>query len=311
MLSNYSDKESVISTGDARLPAAHDKSGNNFLKSENNFLTNKETISIEARHFISSLNLKSLWEYRELFYFLALRDIKIRYKQTLLGIAWVLLQPIITTVIFTTIAFRLGTGQDLKVPYPLFAFSGLMLWIFINSAISNCSNSLINHSGLITKVYFPRLLIPLSAVGATIVDLFFGFVSLLVAMLIYGVMPTWKSLLILPLMIPTLLLTLGLGILTAALNVKYRDVKYILPFILQVFFFISPIFYALSIIPPESLWLWKLNPLTGLMENFRALLFNQNIDWYSLSVSIAISVALFLLSVFVFHRMEDDFADVI
>ncbi|MGI8469872.1 MAG: ABC transporter permease [Pyrinomonadaceae bacterium] len=304
MLSNYSDKKSIVSTGNKRLPALYKNSGDGFLKP-------KDTISIESRHFISSLNLLNLWEYRELFYFLALRDIKIRYKQTLIGIAWVLLQPIITTVIFTTIAFKLGTGQDPKVPYPLFAFSGLMLWIFINSAISNCSNSLINHSGLITKVYFPRLIIPLSAVGATLVDLFFGFVSLLIAMLLYGVTPSWKNLLILPLMIPTLLLTLGLGILTAALNVKYRDVKYILPFILQVFFFISPIFYSLSIIPAESLWLWKLNPLTGLMENFRALLFNQNIDWSSLSISIVISLLLFLLSVFVFHRMEDDFADVI
>lgn len=303
MLSNYSDKKPVISTGNKVLSALYG-GGNDFPK-------DKDTISIESKHFISSLNLFKLWEYRELFYFLALRDIKIRYKQTLLGIAWVLLQPIITTIIFTTIAFRLGTSQNLAVPYPLFAFSGLMLWIFINSAIGNCSNSLINHSGLITKVYFPRLIIPLSAVGATLVDLFFGFASLLIAMLYYGVMPKWESLLILPLMIPTLLLTLGLGILTAALNVKYRDVKYILPFILQTLFFISPIFYSLSIIPEESLWLWKLNPFTGLMENFRALLFNQAIDWYSLIISIVVSLLLFLLSVFVFHQMEDDFADVI
>lgn len=305
MLSNYSDKESSVSTADAAGLSA--LPGNR----KNAFPKNQDTILIESKHFISSLNLVNLWEYRELFYFLALRDIKIRYKQTLVGIAWVVVQPIITTLIFTMIAFRLATGEDLNVPYPLFAFSGLMLWLFINSAILNCSNSLINHSNLITKVYFPRLIIPLSAVGATLVDLFFGFVTLLIAMLIYGVMPSWKSLLIVPLMIPALLLTLGLGILTAALNVKYRDVKYILPFTLQIFFFISPVFYSLSIIPQESLWLWKLNPLTGLMENFRALLFNQSFDWYSLTVSTVISVSLFFLSVYVFHQMEDDFADVI
>lgn len=304
MLTEYSTKETVISAED-------DQVSTQPLNNENDLFEGKNSIVIEPKHFISSLNLKTLWEYNELFYFLALRDIKIRYKQTLLGIAWVLLQPIITTVIFTTIFLRLGTDQNLSVPYPLFAFSGFTLWTFINAAISNSSNSLINHSSLITKVYFPRLVIPIASVGATLVDLAFGLISLLIAMLIYGVMPTWSFLLIPFLIIPSLFLALGVGIITAALNVKYRDVKYILPFVLQIFFFISPIFYSLSMLPPASVPLWKLNPVTGIVENFRALLFGLQFDWYSFGISMGISLAVFFLAVYVFHWMEDDFADVI
>jgi lipopolysaccharide transport system permease protein len=305
MLTEYSPKETVISAEDKQMSV--EPSGNNA----DNLFENKDSIIIEPKHFISSLDLKSLWEYRELFYFLALRDIKIRYKQTLLGIAWVVLQPVITTLIFTTIFLRLAPSQELVVPYPLLAFSGFTLWTFINAAILNSSNSLINHSALITKVYFPRLVIPISAVGATLVDLSLGLGSLLVAMLIYKVPLTWGILWIPVLLIPALLLSLGFGIIMAALNVRYRDVKYILPFVLQLLLFSSPIFYSLSMLSKETIWMWQFNPLTGILENFRALLFGQNLDWYSLSVSIIVSVAVFFLAVYVFHKMEDDFADVI
>ncbi len=278
---------------------------------EDDLLTGKDSIVIESSNFISSIDLISIWKYRELLYFLALRDIKIRYKQTLLGIAWVLLQPIVTTAIFTTIFLRLGTSQDLTVPYPLFAFSGFTLWTFINSAITNCSGSLINHSNLITKVYFPRLIIPFSAALATLLDLVFGLMSLMFAMLIYGVVPNWRMLLLPLLIVPTLLLALGIGIFTAALNVKYRDVKYILPFLIQIFFFISPVFYSLSMLPEESVALWQFNPLTGILENFRALLFGLPFDFYSFGVSVTVSVLIFLTAIYTFHRLEDDFADVI
>lgn len=275
------------------------------------YFESSKSINIEPSKFFSNLDLAGIWHYRELLYFLALRDIKIRYKQTLLGIAWVLLQPIITTIIFTTIFFRLGTGQNLEIPYPLFTFSGFTIWTFINSAIMNCSNSLINHSSLITKVYFPRLIIPISAVVATLVDLVFGLTSLLIAMIIYKVSPTWESVLVILLIIPTLFLSLGVGIIAASLNVKYRDVKYVLPFILQILFFISPVFYSLSMLPENSVWVWKLNPITGILENFRALLFGLKLDWHSLGIACVFSIAFFALAVFLFHRMEDDFADVI
>lgn len=307
MLTEYSSKETIVSAKNEPVPAAAEPPES----SQNSSFKNKNSVVIEPKHFIASLDLRSLWEYNELFYFLALRDIKIRYKQTLLGIAWVLLQPIITTVIFTTIFLRLGTSQNLSVPYPLFAFSGFTLWIFINSAISNSSNSLINHSNLITKVYFPRLVIPLSSVGATLVDLGFGLISLIIAMFIYGVSPTWQIIFVPLLIVPVIFLALGVGIITAALNVKYRDVKYILPFVLQIFFFMSPIFYSLSMLPEGSVGIWKLNPVTGFVENFRALLFGLEFDWSSFGISVGVSLALFFLSVYIFHWMEDDFADVI
>ncbi len=305
MLPEYSTKDGVI--------GIHETNASDHLKTENpDHLSNTQNrVVIENKQFVSMFDLSGIWSYRELLYFLALRDIKIRYKQTLLGIAWVLLQPIITTVIFTTIFLKLGTGQNLEVPYPLFAFSGFTLWTFINAAINNCSNSLVNHSSLITKVYFPRLIIPISAVGATLVDLFFGLLSLVIAMLIYGVTPRWQMLLLPFLIIPAVLLSLGIGIFTASLNVKYRDIKYILPFLLQVFLFISPVFYALSMLPEDSVWIWQFNPLTGILENFRALLFGLSFDWFSFGVSFGISLFAFFLAVYVFHRMEDDFADVI
>lgn len=302
MLTKYSTKDGVSTAVNNHLPPPPSKNDNS---------EDDKTVIIEPSKFVSSLDLKGIWEYRELLYFLALRDLKIRYKQTLLGIAWVLLQPIVTTIIFTTIFFRLGTSENLQIPYPLFAFSGFTFWSFISSAISNSSNSLVNHSSLVTKVYFPRLVIPFSAVLATLVDLAFGLLSLLIAMLIYDVYPNKWSPLVFLLIIPALFLSLGIGILTAALNVKYRDVKYILPFILQVFFFISPVFYSLTMLPENSVDVWKLNPVTGILENFRALMFGLPIDWYSLIISMTISIAIFILAIFVFHKMEDDFADII
>lgn len=305
MLTEYSTKNTAIKIGNEKdSDVSIDETPNLFSGGQN--LT-----VIENQNFVSMLDMRGIWHYRELLYFLALRDIKIRYKQTLLGIAWVLLQPIITTVIFTTIFLKLGTAQNLAVPYPLFAFSGFTLWTFINAAINNCSNSLVNHSSLITKVYFPRLIIPFSAVGATLVDLFFGLVSLLIAMLIYGVTPTWHFFLIPLIIIPAIFLSLGIGIFTAALNVKYRDVKYILPFLLQVFLFISPVFYSLSMLSEDSVWIWQFNPLTGILENFRALLFGLSFDWFSFGIATGVSLLAFFLAVYVFHRMEDDFADVI
>ena len=305
MLTEYSTKETVLEIEHERA------SGASFVNDLSSISDVKSSIVIENKSFTSMLDLRGIWNYRELLYFLALRDIKIRYKQTLLGIAWVLLQPVITTVIFTTIFLKLGTAQDLEVPYPLFAFSGFTLWTFVNAAINNCSNSLVNHSNLITKVYFPRLVIPISAVGATLVDLFFGLISLVLAMLVYKVTPTWHVIFLPLLIVPAIFLSLGIGIFTAALNVKYRDVKYILPFLLQVFMFISPVFYSLSMLSKDSVWLWEFNPLTGILENFRSLMFGLTFDWFSFGVSTAVSLATFLLAVYVFHRMEDDFADVI
>ena len=281
------------------------------IKVEDEDQMSENAVVIEPTHFISSINIKVLWEYRELIYFLALRDVKIRYKQTLLGVAWVVLQPVITTAIFTAIFLRLGQIQDSVIPYALFTFSGFTLWVFVNSAISTSSNSLINHSVLITKVFFPRLVIPISAVCATLLDLALGLATLFIAMLLYQVHLTWQILLIPFIILPALFLSLGLGIILAALNVKYRDVKYILPFFLQLLLFASPVFYSLNMLSEGTTWMWQFNPLTGILENFRSLLFGLPFDWFSFSISVASSLVVFFLAVFVFHRMEDDFADVI
>jgi lipopolysaccharide transport system permease protein len=308
MFKDFSTEEPMLSAQNKKsvvTAAPHENNQNHSIDDSGDWIV------IEPSQFLSSLSLKSFWEYRELFYFLALRDLKIRYKQTIIGVAWVLLQPIITTVIFTMIFLRFGQAINPEIPYPLFAFSGFTLWTFINAAILNSSFSLINHSNLITKVFFPRLIVPMSAVGATLLDFLLGFGALMIAMAIYGVGFRWEILLVFVLMIPVLALALGLGIFFAALNVKYRDVKYILPFGLQILFFSSPIFYSLDILPEDAVWVWKLNPITGILENYRALLFGQAMDFHSLSISVIISFSIFFLAVYVFHRMEDSFADVI
>jgi lipopolysaccharide transport system permease protein len=270
-----------------------------------------ERTIIEPPRLFSDLDLAGLWQHRELFYLLAVRDIKIRYKQAVLGVAWVVVQPLISTLIFTMIFRSLGIGAELSVPYPLFAFSGFVIWSFMNGAILNCSGCLINHRNLITFVYFPRLILPLAAAAATMVDLAFGLLSLAGVMLIYQRPPAWQTpLVVIPIAV-AVMLTLGMIILSASLNVKYRDVKYVLPFILQILFFISPVFYSLSMIDQSSVWLWKLNPLTGILENFRAALFGLPIDWLSLLIAAVVAVVLFVGSMFVFQRMVDDFADVI
>jgi lipopolysaccharide transport system permease protein len=293
------------------LQSSEDIENNSRTKEGNRERLSKNSIVIEPTNFMSSLNPRAFWDYRELIYFLALRDLKIRYKQTFLGIAWVLLQPLLTTVIFTAIFLRIGGHEKSDIPYALVAFSGFSVWTFVNSAITNSSNSLINHSTLITKVYFPRLIIPVAAVAATLVDLVFGLAGLLVMILIYQIPLSWQIVFLPLLILPILFLSLGIGIITAAQNVKYRDVKYILPVALQLFLFASPVFYSLSMLSEGTTWMWQLNPLTGILENFRALIFRSAFDWSSFAYSALFSLILFLLAVYVFHRMEDDFADVI
>ncbi|MDQ4120879.1 MAG: ABC transporter permease [Acidobacteriota bacterium] len=257
------------------------------------------------------LEWREYWSYRELFYFLALRDIKVRYKQTALGIAWVLLQPIATTLIFAILFSRFASSDAFPVPFALFAFSGFVLWTFVNTAISYAANSLINHSGLITKVYFPRLIIPAAAVAACLLDLLVGLVSLAAAMIFYGIVPTWKIVFAPFFLLLILLLTLGVGILLSAINVKFRDVKQLLPFAIQFWLFISPVFYSLKLLPENLVWLWKLNPLSGALENFRAALFGLEFDIIGILLSVVITIVVLLAALYVFRRMEDDFADVI
>lgn len=257
------------------------------------------------------LNLAELWHSRELLYFLTLRDIKVRYKQTLMGLAWVIIQPLTTMLIFTLVFNRFVKLDAGALPYPLFALSGLLLWLFFANAVTNSTNSLVSNANLITKVYFPRLFIPAAAVGAGLVDLGVSFLLLVALAFYYGLTPT-INILLLPLFILLMtVLALGVGLLSAALTVKYRDLRHALPFIIQLWMFASPVIYPAGIVPERWQWLLTINPVAGIIEGFRASLTGQPFSWPHVGVAAAISFVLLVFSIYVFRRFEDTFADVV
>ncbi|HEX7316864.1 MAG TPA: ABC transporter permease [Pyrinomonadaceae bacterium] len=250
-----------------------------------------------------------LWTYRELLYFLMWRDIKVRYKQAALGLAWVIMQPLFTAFIFTVFMGWLGRFTSDQVPYPLFVYAGLLVWTFFSNAVLNGGNSIVGNANLITKVYFPRAIIPAAAIGARLVDLGVAFVILVGLMIYYGVGVTWNTLMVVPLLILVTLFSFGLGLLLSALNVKYRDVGLAVPVIIQLWMFVSPVIYSSSIVPAKWQTLYDLNPLVGMLEGFRAALFNLQFDWTALAVSAVSTVALLVYSAYVFRRVERSFAD--
>jgi len=258
----------------------------------------------------ATLNLRELWEYRELLYFLTWRDIKVRYKQTAMGAAWAIVQPLFTMLIFTLFfSIFVGVPSD-GIPYPVFAYAGLLPWTFFAGAVSNSSNSIIGSAGLITKVYFPRMLIPAATVGAGLVDLVIATVILIALTLLYGV-TLRGSLVMIPLLAAlTMMLALGAGILIAALTARYRDVRHVLPFVLQLWMFASPIIYPLSVVPAKWRWTLELNPLTGIIEGFRSSLMGRAFNWRAIIVSSVVALTLFICSAFIFRRLEKSFADV-
>ncbi len=259
----------------------------------------------------AAINLRDLWAYRELVYFLTWRDVKVRYKQTLLGAAWAVIQPVAATIVFWLFFGRLaGVGSD-GIPYPVFAYAGLMVWTFFSNALNNSGNSLVGNANLITKVYFPRMIIPGAAVAAGLVDFAIAFVILIGLMMYYGIHAT-ANLLILPLPVMlTALLALGAGLWTSALNVKYRDIRYALPFGIQLWMFATPIVYPASLVPDKWRWLLVLNPMTGIVEGYRAALFGSRLDWQALGVSALITLLVLVYSAFAFKRMERSFADIV
>lgn len=257
-------------------------------------------------------DLKILWAYRELLFFLAWRDIQVRYKQTLLGVVWVVIQPLLTVLLFTTIFHHFAGIASDSIPYFLFSYAGLLLWTFFASTVSNSSQSLVGNTNLITKVYFPRLLIPGATVGAGTVDLLVSFLLLFLIMMVYGLPFTWRLIMLPFLIFLTILLSLGVGILLSALNVKYRDIRHTVPFLLQFWMFVSPVIYPTSLIPDKWRWIFLLNPLTGIIESFRAVLFSKvPIDWAALGLSTLVTTAILIVSSYVFRRMERNFADLI
>jgi lipopolysaccharide transport system permease protein len=273
-------------------------------------LPREPVIVIDARRTRTSLNLPELLAHRELLFFLTWRDVKVRYKQTLLGASWAILQPLLTMLIFTLLFSRFA-GIRSDVPYPIFSYAGLLIWTFFANAVTNSGNSLVSSANLITKIYFPRMIIPTAAVAAGFVDLVLGFLPLILLMIYYRVPPRPSSLLILPLLAVTCIGALGVGMLFSALNVKYRDVRYAIPFIMQIWMFLSPVIYPQNMLPQKWQWLLMLNPLTGIIENFRVTLFGGSFQWGAFGISLGIASLTLIAAAYIFRRIETTFADVV
>ena len=256
---------------------------------------------------------RDLWRYRELFYFLAWRDILVRYKQTTIGIAWSMLRPFLTMVAFTIVFSKLAKLPSDGVPYPILVFAALLPWQFFSNSLSEASNSLIVNSNLLTKVYFPRLIVPSSSVIVSFVDFCISLCILALLMLLYGVTPDWRILL-LPLFFAIAFITsFGCSLWLAALNVKYRDFRYVVPFIVQFGLYISPVGFSSAIVPEKWRLLYSLNPMVGVIDGFRWGLLGgrTQIYWQGLFLSVLVSLLVFFLGLRCFRNMERNFADVI
>jgi lipopolysaccharide transport system permease protein len=259
-----------------------------------------------------AINLAELWQYRELLLFQAARDIKVRYKQTLLGAGWAILQPVLTMVVFSIVFGRLAGVSSEGVPYPVFAFAALLPWQLFAYALTHSSNSLLENPELLTKVYFPRLIMPLASVLAGLVDFAIAFAVLVLMMLSYGIVPGW-AILTLPLFIAlAIAAALSVGLWLSALNVKYRDVRYTIPFLAQIWMLASPVGYSAAEIPPEWQGLFGINPMVSVIEGFRwALLGRSSSPGPMLAASAAATAFLLIGGLFYFRRMEKSFADIV
>ncbi|HEX8136010.1 MAG TPA: ABC transporter permease [Pyrinomonadaceae bacterium] len=274
-------------------------------------LPDKPLIVIEPNRTWSSHDLIDLWAYRELLYFLIWRDVKVRYKQAVLGVFWVVLQPLMTTLIFTIFLGYLARIPTSGIPYPLLVYAGILPWTFFSAAVITSGNSLVGNAHLITKVYFPRLIVPMAAVGARLVDFAIAFLILIGMMIYYHVPVGWNIVMLPGLIVLNTLLALGASFLLSAINVKYRDIGAALPVVIQFWVYVSPVLYPTSLVPPKWQSLYMLNPLVGIIEGFRSSILNLSFNWMALGISIAFTAAVLICSAYVFRRVEKSFADVI
>lgn len=278
-------------------------------ESENEYpLPEKPLIVIEPSRGWIPLNLSDIWQYRDLLYILTMRDIRVRYKQTLLGAAWAIIQPLFTMLIFTLFFGRLAEMPSDNIPYPLFAYAGLLPWTFFSNAVTNSGNSLVGNSNLITKIYFPRMIIPMASVASGLLDFLIAFVLLVALMFYYGVALSVNILMLPALVVLASLLAIGVGMWMSALNVKFRDIRYALPFVVQLGLFASGIITPL---PENWRWLLIVNPIAALIEAFRSACFGKPFDWLSLTASAVLTLAILFYAAFTFKRMEKSFADII
>lgn len=255
---------------------------------------------------------KDLWKYRELFYFLAWRDILVRYKQTVIGIAWALIRPLLTMIVFTIVFGNLAKLPS-NAPYPILVFAGMLPWQFFSNALTECSNSLIVNANLVSKIYFPRLIVPTSAVIVSFVDFMLSGIILLALMAWYNFLPSWRILTLPIFIIIAFAASMGVGLWLAALNVKYRDFRYIVPFIAQFGLYISPVGFSSNIVPEKWRLLYSINPMVGVIDGFRWAILGGEAKLYlpGFILSIALVILLFFSGIWYFRKTERSFADVI
>jgi len=257
------------------------------------------------------LDFRELWAYRELWYVLVKRDIKARYKQTVLGAAWAIIQPVVTMVVFTVVFGGLARIPSDGYPYAIFTYAALLPWTFFANTITSSANSLVNDANLISKVYFPRLIIPMSAVGTGLMDMMISTAVLLILMFYFDI--SWTlNLLAVPLLLLAVIFTaLGVGVLISALTVAYRDFRYVVPFGVQIWMYASPVVYPTSLVPEKWQWLVLMNPMTGLIDAFRSAFLGRAFDLHAITISFAVSIVIFLIGVAYFEKVERHFADIV
>jgi len=267
---------------------------------------------IEPKKGWVPIDFKEIWAYRELLYFLTKRDIKVRYRQTVLGGLWAIIQPVFSMLVFTLFFGRMAKMPSDGIPYPIFVYAGLLPWTYFANAVSASGNSLIGSANLITKIYFPRLIVPASAALAGLLDFFIAMLVLAIMMAVYHFMPG-LSIMLFPFLIGlTFFCAVGVGLWLSALNVQYRDIRYVIPFLIQIWMFVSPVIYPVSMVKEKYQWLLALNPMGGVIKAYRAsLLGHQSIDWFLLGLSSIMVTLIFLSGLYYFRRMERIFADIV
>ncbi len=274
--------------------------------------TNDRVTVIQPKKLFSFRDIKEVWEYRELLYFLTVRDLKVRYKQTTIGVLWAVFQPFLIMVVFSVFFGQMLGVPSEGVPYPIFVYTGLLFWQFFSSALSDTSGTLVANQAIVTKVYFPRLLLPLASVMTKVVDFAIAALILIGMMFYYGYTPHLSGLLLIPLLlIITFMASVGLGLVLAAINVKYRDVRYILPFFIQMLLFVTPVIYPAGIAGKYS-WILALNPMMGVIQSARAALLGTTVlNWLLITISLVATFILLLIGIYTFKKTERYFADII
>ncbi len=270
-----------------------------------------ETTIIKPSSRLISIGLRELWCHRELLFFFTWRDVKIRYKQAVLGVLWALINPFLKMVVFSVIFGRLVGVSSEGYPYPIFLYAGLLPWQFFSDAVTRSGQSVVSGAGILKKVYFPRLMLPVSAIGASLVDFALSFAILVGLMAFYGFAPGVQILTVLPLTLLTILAALSVGILISGLNAIYRDFRYVLPVAVQIWLYVTPVIYPVSIVPERFQWVLRLNPLTGIIDAYRYAVLGRPLDWTNLGISLGMLLVMLVIGLTVFRRMERHFADVV